>query len=807
MLTTMTARHFIISCMALLACATNQAAQVNENVARNVASQFMQRRGMGAIDATKTLKAPRAKANAATQDDIAYYVFNTKNSQGYVIVSGDSRTRQVLGYNDHGNFDPRQVPEAVQCWLDQYTAELDMLDQGAVNNARESSPKAGVPAVTPFIKTHWGQDNPFNFDCPKLGGKYCRTGSLATAIAQVLYYIYYNSNGYIQFEVSPYTTSTHHINLPLYSKRIEWNDVQTDYTTQTDNPYLPQNLAVARLIRLCAQKLKTDFDTAYSAAAPYSEALPLLYGARLIYKNDYNNAEWENFILAELQAKRPVIYTASNYEGKNHSFVCDGYDGNGYYHFNWGLAGEYDGYFLLSMLQQDAAISDYAPTTGYTISQRIITGLKRGTDEHKSVAFASSVSVGQKTYTRNSSSEYFKINITATQQCNPFASKTYDMGWGVYQEDGYSVITRYTNSVTDSTVAANGYVTYRRNLMFGKNYTDGVYYLRPICRESASEVWYPSHHSGYNRWIRAEIQGNTITLTTPPGTYDSPQGVQVSISSVSDIKMVYRPIELTIKVVNDGYYGDNIPIYLYDAYYGEDHFLKGTQLIGGTQVKVPIGTSAFTKMVFVPQESGSHRIILAKSGGNLNINDDLDRRRIYFEKSINVERSTGSDVSAILEAAEADENDVVLGNDFRIKAELKENRGTTFYDYILIRLFDKKNQIVKELQDVVSIPANGRTTSYFTFENLDPGMYRARAYSYWTSGGFRLIGTSKDYLVGDIKGDVNGDGSVNVTDVTALVNMILGVIPKDTARGDIDGNGTVNVSDVTALVNIILGIN
>ncbi|MBQ4137926.1 MAG: dockerin type I repeat-containing protein, partial [Muribaculaceae bacterium] len=237
------------------------------------------------------------------------------------------------------------------------------------------------------------------------------------------------------------------------------------------------------------------------------------------------------------------------------------------------------------------------------------------------------------------------------------------------------------------------------------------------------------------------------------------------------------------------------------------HFLKGTQLIGGTQVKVPIGTSAFTKMVFVPQESGSHRIILAKSGGNLNINDDLDRRRIYFEKSINVERSTGSDVSAILEAADADENDVVLGNDFRIKAELIENRGTTFYDYILIRLFDKKNQIVKELQDVVSIPANGRTTSYFTFENLDPGMYRARAYSYWTSGGFRLIGASKDYLVGDIKGDVNGDGSVNVTDVTALVNMILGVIPKDIARGDIDGNGTVNVSDVTALVNIILGIN
>ena len=53
-------------------------------------------------------------------------------------------------------------------------------------------------------------------------------------------------------------------------------------------------------------------------------------------------------------------------------------------------------------------------------------------------------------------------------------------------------------------------------------------------------------------------------------------------------------------------------------------------------------------------------------------------------------------------------------------------------------------------------------------------------------------------------GDVNGDGKVNVSDVTALINMILGVIPKDTTRGDINGDGNVNVSDVTALVNIIL---
>ena len=56
------------------------------------------------------------------------------------------------------------------------------------------------------------------------------------------------------------------------------------------------------------------------------------------------------------------------------------------------------------------------------------------------------------------------------------------------------------------------------------------------------------------------------------------------------------------------------------------------------------------------------------------------------------------------------------------------------------------------------------------------------------------------------KGDVNGDGKINVSDVTALVNMILGTIPKNEAVADINGDGKVNVSDVTALVNMILGV-
>ena len=53
-----------------------------------------------------------------------------------------------------------------------------------------------------------------------------------------------------------------------------------------------------------------------------------------------------------------------------------------------------------------------------------------------------------------------------------------------------------------------------------------------------------------------------------------------------------------------------------------------------------------------------------------------------------------------------------------------------------------------------------------------------------------------------LKGDVNGDGKVDTSDITALINHILGSATY--ANADVDGNGIVDTSDITALINIIL---
>lgn len=55
-----------------------------------------------------------------------------------------------------------------------------------------------------------------------------------------------------------------------------------------------------------------------------------------------------------------------------------------------------------------------------------------------------------------------------------------------------------------------------------------------------------------------------------------------------------------------------------------------------------------------------------------------------------------------------------------------------------------------------------------------------------------------------IVGDIDGNGEVNVSDVTALINHILNAASYDSTLCDIDGNGEVNVTDVTALINILL---
>ena len=99
----------------------------------------------------------------------------------------------------------------------------------------------------------------------------------------------------------------------------------------------------------------------------------------------------------------------------------------------------------------------------------------------------------------------------------------------------------------------------------------------------------------------------------------------------------------------------------------------------------------------------------------------------------------------------------------------------------------------------------GITDTCYTVTGLTPGAnytYKVKAIyiddneSDWSES--KTVKLAAETLVGDI----NGNGIVDVSDVTALVNAILNSTTDSVC--DVDANGEVNVSDVTTLVNIIL---
>ena len=59
-------------------------------------------------------------------------------------------------------------------------------------------------------------------------------------------------------------------------------------------------------------------------------------------------------------------------------------------------------------------------------------------------------------------------------------------------------------------------------------------------------------------------------------------------------------------------------------------------------------------------------------------------------------------------------------------------------------------------------------------------------------------------LTASQRGDINGDGLVNVADVSALIQIVLNSSPVNLSVADLSGDGQVNVADVTALIQLVL---
>ena len=54
-----------------------------------------------------------------------------------------------------------------------------------------------------------------------------------------------------------------------------------------------------------------------------------------------------------------------------------------------------------------------------------------------------------------------------------------------------------------------------------------------------------------------------------------------------------------------------------------------------------------------------------------------------------------------------------------------------------------------------------------------------------------------------LKGDVNGDGAVDVADIATVISVMSGSADVSSATADVNGDGTVDIADIVAVINII----
>ena len=775
--------------------------QVSEASARSVAAQFMRERGMGAIAATQPAKTMRRAANVP-HTEAAYYVFNSEKDQGFVIVSGDDRTEQVLGYCDKGSFDPDNVPENMQAWLDQYVEEIAMLDEGiikpdeAVTSETFNNIKAGN-FVAPLLKSQWDQGAPFNFQCPMDGDTYCYSGCTATAIAQVMYYYKWPTStsktipGYTQTGESYSMNGTTYNALPTTT--FDWNAMNDYYEITETSTTSAANAAVAKLMHYCGHAMQMKYGTGSSGATPYGEILVDYFRyspkVRKLFRYDYSFSQWQNTILDELQARRPVIYVGMKHSG-GHTFVCDGYDGNGYFHFNWGWRGMNDGYFLLTSLNpKSGGVGSIDGNNGYMMLQYILAGVEPNmvsTDEKNSTTQSYNMRTESTTYTRSSSSDPFVINVTSSHYNESLVTRTYNLGYGVYYANGYDLFQTYSNQATNITIESKNTYTFTRTLNFAKNFSNGTYYLRAIGGETGSNTRYPCYYSGHN-FFKAVVNGNTLTLTPVNAGSGNTDGVNASINSYSDIKRVNRPLEVKVKVTNNNFF-DFVPVYLF----------VNDRAMGANSISLSQGQSGYVTISYTPTTAGNNSIKLTA---------DANGNHIYCTGSVYVENGAAANLTMSYSLPGSNSSYQVPGV-LTFNVGVKNNNTASYNDYIVAGLYKRhgssnKYSLISTVSKLVSIPGSTTENVEFKFTDLDPDKYFAIFYYFNVNEKVEAKRTVAIEVM--MKGDVNADGTVTAADVTALYDYLLNSITTNLKLGDQNDDGNITAADITAVYDVLLG--
>ena len=413
-------KKLFISIFALLVSVSLFAERITLEDAATVANNFMNVATTSVNGVKKAAPAKRMVRKAInTTEEPQYYLYENENGEGWVIIAANDAVTPVLAYSETGHFRTDNMPSNIRHWMGKYDKFIKRIETDGVEAAEETKAewkalrkgvrKAQAAAVVgPLIQTQWDQDSPYNNLCPGTGNNKAYTGCVATAMAQVMNYWQWPKRGIGSHSYRPrnpndedhYSTRyTSTLSADFGNTTYDWENMLESYSGSETSA---QKTAVATLMYHCGVATEMMYgndadggsgtytgnygsweesDNAQNALWKYfgyKKSTGYMrdgyeYGGHTYYES-WTTSNWTAMVKAELDKQHPILYGGAS-DGGGHSFICDGYDSNNKFHFNWGWSGWNDGYFTLSNLTPG---SGGAGGGGYDFSedQDVIIGIE-----------------------------------------------------------------------------------------------------------------------------------------------------------------------------------------------------------------------------------------------------------------------------------------------------------------------------------------------------------------------------------------------------------------------------------------------
>ncbi|MDO4691790.1 MAG: thiol protease/hemagglutinin PrtT [Porphyromonadaceae bacterium] len=467
----------------------------------------------------------------------AYYIFNDTDRSGFVIISGDDATTSILGYSSEGQILLNSLPLQLSSLLRLHQEQVKELRSNAITPGLPSpSPKPNPKVIRgPLTKSLWNQDEPFNDQAPKIGQERTVTGCVATAIAQVMYYHKWPTQGKGEYKYKPRSGSIAELSADFSKSTYDWTKMTDVYAFDWEwNGYRynkkgrwtqEQGEAVARLMSDIGIAVKMNYNLPrYGGSGAYmNDAARALkeyfsYHVRHLSRNDVPNALFLSSIQQELDLENPIIMSGAQ-DGAGHAWVIDGYDENGYLHANWGWGGLSNGYFALSFMSP-MSLGIGGGRGGFNQYQDVIlvrpdkTGHEPFPAQERGYAFESSGGLSINSTTTDLSQN--KIGLTVTK-LGTKVSDTYrgELAFSLRSASGHEVMLEQSNLYLVQISKGTYFPSLDASITLQPLPADGVYTLRAVCREVIATGG-TSGDTNFGPWIEVEY-GEPLSLEINQG--------------------------------------------------------------------------------------------------------------------------------------------------------------------------------------------------------------------------------------------------------------------------------------------------